>query len=88
MRTWQRTVANTKCGNCPTVIAKGAPVQAVTIPGVKRVSFRCEACAGESVGPIVAVPSGFTQIARMRLEKALPFDYKTAQMARDPGEDD
>ncbi len=78
MRTWQRTVTNTKCGNCPTVIAKGAPVQTVTIPGVKRVSFRCEACASESVGPVTPA-SDFTQTTRLRLIKALPFDFKNAQ---------
>lgn len=84
MRTWQRTIANTKCGCCPTVIPNGAPVQLVTLPGVKRVSYRCENCAdGEapflpaqighlvSQEPVVAAP--MTRIGSLR------FDYKKAQ---------
>lgn len=82
MRTWQRTVANTKCGNCPAVIPKDAPVQVVTLPGVKRVSFRCSACASEPVGEVLSMKpdsGGWTQIGRPRLTKVLPFDFKMAQ---------
>jgi hypothetical protein len=47
MITWTRTATEAICGGCGAHIAKDIPIQAITLPNVKRIKVRCEQCAGE-----------------------------------------
>lgn len=89
MRSWRRASEDTLCRKCGAQIAAGSPLQIITLPGVKRDRIRCESCAEEpSPKDLPQLPvrhcdtaSGMTHIAKVA--KALPFDWKTAQLGED-----
>ncbi len=92
MRTWRETVATTKCGVCGEDIPAGGRVQAVEVPNVKRVLFRCERCADDSVSVAPKVVNqqppmpmhSFRDVAMTgQLFKPSPYDYKVAQYGED-----
>lgn len=86
MRTWTRASQLAVCGGCVRFIEKDAPIQIIAIPGVNRTRIRCEQCADDSPpANLPALPvrsfdttSEMTHVAK--LAKALPFDWKTAQI--------
>ena len=92
MKTWQRATKPTKCGGLHdqlTLIPKGAPMLVIA-PTLTKRFFRCEACAGPAPElpefverPAAAasdrLPGSMTRPTVAAFEKALGFDYKTAQ---------
>lgn len=46
MREWIYADTGLLCGGCAARITKDEPMVRITLPAVKRVKFRCQACAG------------------------------------------
>lgn len=89
-RTWTRTQTATLCGYCHAYLPTGRPVQLWQVPGVKRPTVRCEACADGPAPPDLpaVILAGRTTKRMTHLSRALPADFKMAQAGREPGEDD
>ena len=103
MTTWIRATVSTQCGACNAIIAIGQPAQYVRLPGIQRVRYRCEACAGPAPPDLPAVtdPPAVTLLAatttaqsRAVFESAqaiagrLPIDFRArAAGDREPGEE-
>lgn len=89
MRSWIRAAEEKICGGpCVRRITRGEPVFKITIGALYF--YRCAHCAGEPVPadlpPLVErlpLPTRSKHGGRVML----PFDFKLAQVARDPGEE-
>lgn len=101
MRHWQRANRDRVCGLCDGRIAKGEPLQVVTIVAITDPKVRCVKCAGpappdlpELNGPAsgaredVLGKSGRSTGARSFVKVgAIVQDYKQAQAGRESGEE-
>lgn len=98
MRTWTRNpIPDGLCGGpCGGAMRKGAPMLEIRVPNSTRtkdlVLRRCEHCADEPVPadlPPLAERVPFVPMAHIpTTPESLPFDFKSAQAGREPGEDD
>ncbi len=83
MTRWSRATSETLCGGFgPThTIPVGAPLFVIQLPGVKRVRFRCEVCAGGPVPPdlppLSEAPSQRRTKRMLRLAAKMRTDYKS-----------
>jgi len=51
MRSWKRIPADTLCGRCTNIAAKGDAGLYIKLPGVQRELLRCKNCAGCEAPP-------------------------------------
>ena len=93
MRTWNRARSDGHCGSCRAPIAVGSPVLLIRFGGdTGRALVRCVACEGPAPPDlptlvelkVIPIPIPMTRFAA----GMLPLDFKSRQMAREPGEDD
>lgn len=93
MRHWRRAFLEERCGRCRRPIERGDPLLEFHLAAIKLPKVRCVQCADypppddlpvlvEPVPvvatPLVHVPTG---------AGVLPLDFKTRQIAREPGEE-
>lgn len=92
MPTWERSGVTTLCGNCPTQIAVGDPI--LVYRGQTWRKIRCRTCADTPVPrdlPPLAVRATVLEpepVPIQSLIHALPLDWRTRQVGREPGDDD
>lgn len=93
MRAWELASVQGKCGACERPIEIGDPVLFIQPHGLSHAKKRCQSCAGEPAPSVIpqrvepaAAPresSGFVQLGRAQLSKALPFDARAAALGED-----
>lgn len=88
-----RAGAVTVCGGpCREFIRKGDPMLVLEVPGLERTFRRCVRCAGEAPPDLPPLVEQAPLRPTVKLPKrlggiVLPFDFKAAQIAREPGEE-
>lgn len=94
MRTWVRTPLDRRCGGpCQDTIPKGSPMLLIRPATLGRDLVRCVRCAGDTppadLPPLVerSIPTFEPQPLVRAGTVKLPFDFKLAQVAREPGEE-